>query len=239
MNKPDLEQEANNNLLALKKNLYPGRGIIVGMNKTEEFLIQVYWITGRSDKSRNRILISDEFPWTLKTVLANPNLQKEDDDLSLVIYTAMDERKGNYAVSNGHQTANALLNNMEKWRYESDHPNCTPRITAVIYLARPYFTKMSILKKSPTSYECDRYLYELALSPGLGYCITTYSGDGNPLPPFKGDPYLLPLSGSIGDIANTIWGALNEENRVSLAVKFINVYTGQSVINIINKYSAV
>ena len=238
MNESDLKKEADNNLLALAKNRYPGRGIIVGMDEKNQYLVMVYWITGRSPKSRNRILINPSCGM-VKTILANPNLQKEEDDLNLVIYTAMDERKGNYAVSNGHQTASALIDDMGRWIYEPDHPNHTPRIAAVVCLASPYFAKMSILKKSPTSYECDRYLYELALSSGLGYCITTYRCDGNPTPQFLGDPYLLPLTGDIDNIANTIWDTLNEENRISLAVKFIDIYTGESRIKIINKYQSI
>lgn len=99
--------------------------------------------------------------------------------------------------------------------------------------------RMSLLRKSPWSRICDRLLYEFNdIGHGLGYCLTTYRGDGDPLPAFQGEPYLLPLSGGARDIAETYWKALNVDNRVSLAVKFIPK-DGLSKIEIINKYSKV
>jgi hypothetical protein len=219
--------QAENNLLALKKNPYPGRGIIVGMDETGKYLIQVYWIMGRSENSRNRIFVIEK-NGVLKTAPFDPVKVK---DPSLIIYTAMAETLTHYAVSNGHQTLDALSikglgSSLEKWEYEPDNPNYTPRISALLEprVFAPQIAELSLLKKSPFSDECDRYLYKLAIpDPGLGYCITTYNGDGDPLPSFTGDPYLLPLAGGIEDIAQTIWDSLNKDNKVSLAVKFIEI----------------
>jgi hypothetical protein len=135
-----------------------------------------------------------------------------------------------------------LHHSMDKWSYEPDKPNFTPRITAVFSSLgeeNPYKVEISILKKSPFCGICDRYLYIKELDFGMGYCITTYSGDGDPLPSFQGEPYLLPLVDGIHTIAQTIWNTLNEENRISLAVKFINIKTRESKIKIINKYKAI
>ena len=98
-------------------------------------------------------------------------------------------------------------------------------------------TYMSILRKSRFGDRCDSLTFELHPGPGFGYGITTYSGDGNPLPPFCGDPLVMPLVGGMQDIAQTYWGALNEANRVSLAVKWIDTNDGRSGIYIINKYT--
>ena len=235
---------AEDNLLALKENPYPGRGIIVGVDESGKYLIQVYWIMGRSENSRNRIFVWKQGD-VLKTVAADP---KKVKDPSLIIYTAMAEKRDRYVVSNGEQTMDALSKEglgkaIMPWEYEPDAPNFTPRITATFDLSRGCsLAEMSILKKSPLSDQCNEHFYRLPLSissSGLGYCLTTYSGDGNPLPSFQGDPYLLPLLGDINSVAQTIWDALNEDNRVSLAVKFISIVARQTLMKIINKYSAV
>jgi hypothetical protein len=238
-----LKMLAGNNLSALRKNHYPGRGIIVGLDETGDNLVQVYWIMGRSENSRNR-LFTCEPGGILKTIPAN---HKKVVNPNLIIYTAMAELPSMFAVSNGSQTKSALNYGglgeaLKEWEYEDDPPNYTPRITALFKLNRknPYITEISILKKSPFNGICDRYLYNLEVShPGLGYCVSTYVGDGDPLPSFKGDPYLLPLLGDIDKVLQGIWSVLNEENRISLAVKFINIKSRESDIRRINKYEKV
>lgn len=238
-----IKELAQKNLLELKSNVYPGRGIIVGLDETGKYLIQVYWIMGRSENSRNRVfIIGDER--TLEAAPADPTKVK---DPSLIIYTAMAETATTYAVSNGNQTFDALSPKglefaMLGWQYEPDPPNFTPRISAVVSPKQgsEQLAEISILKKSPSSDECERRFYELPLTtPGLGYCITTYSGDGNPLPAFKGAPYLLPLAGGIKKVAQSIWDCLNEENRVSLAVKFIDIGNKEVLMTVVNKYCSV
>ena len=242
------KKRAKENLELLKQNAYPGRGIICGMDETGQYLIQIYWIMGRSANSRNRVFI-DEEDGTLKTEAANPDLVT---DPRLIIYTAMAEKNLRYVVSNGHQTMtavngpanNKLLSLLQAWEYEDDAPNFTPRITASVFLGDEndsdnYEAEMVILKKDEEGNNCLRWHYNEKLKPGYGKCLTTYSGDGNPLPPFRGAPYLLPLKGGIEKITKTIWKALNPENRVSLAVKFIDTRTGKSQMKIVNQYSQV
>lgn len=242
----NMQETAKSNLGKLAENPYPGRGIIVGLDETGKNLIQVYWIMGRSDNSRNRVFSQDAKTGRLFTEAADPAKVK---DPSLIIYNAMVENMMWLVVSNGHQTddvANRIMNGessrriMREWEYEPDIPNFTPRITAVSYwLSREPRAWMSILRKSPWSDLCERNLYEPAMYPGFGHCITTYSGDGDPLPPFQGDPLLMPLeSNSASQVAFDYWKALNAENRVALAVKFIP-RTGHSRIIIINKYEKV
>ncbi len=99
---------------------------------------------------------------------------------------------------------------------------------------------MAVLRKSRWSDACDRSIYAFAtLGEGLGLCITTYLDDGDPLPAFAGEPYLLPLHGDIDDIAAMLWETLNEVNKVSLAVKFIDIVSGASRVVLRNKYPKV
>ncbi len=236
------------NLEDLRQNVYPGRGIICGMDETGQYIVQIYWIMGRSENSRNRVFVFDEINGTVKTEAANPELVK---DASLIIYTAMAEKNLRYVVSNGHQTlsvANGSVNRgilplTKIWSYEDDAPNFTPRITASVFLGENddsgYSAEIAVFKKEDKSNVCLKSSYVANLEPKFGHCITTYDGDGNPLPSFSKDPYLLPLLGDIEQITDTIWDALNEDNRISLVVKFIDIHTGKSQLNVINKYEQV
>lgn len=249
MNKVKLHQEAMRNFSDLRENPYPGRGIVVGLDDEESTsLVQVYWIMGRSENSRNRIFVEGE-RGLVATEAADPAKVK---DPSLIIYNAMVEgmcdREPFVVVSNGKQTGDVaeriqrmlFCQSLSGYEYEPDVPNFTPRITAVSYWQNSLpKAKMSILRKSPWTEACDRHQYEYdALGAGFGHCITTYSGDGDPLPSFRGEPLLMPLLGNIEDIAFGYWEALDPDNRVSLAVKFIPT-SGESKTFIINKYTRV
>lgn len=236
---------AQTNFAALSQNPYPGRGIVAGLDGSGTHLVQIYWIMGRSENSRNRVFKADEDTGLLYTEAADAAKMK---DPSLVIYNAMCRKGSHFIVSNGDQTdtvaecsASLYLNAMLQERtYEPDAPNFTQRITAVSSLgkSRP-FIQMSILRKSVFGDECDRMLYEYAPHPGFGHCITTYAGDGDPLPAFRGDPLLMPIHGGVEEIARAYWDVLNEEHRVSLAAKLIEVGSGRQDIRIINKYAKV
>lgn len=233
------------NFSALSRNPYPGRGIVAGLNETGEYLVQVYWIMGRSENSRNRIFKADAETGRLYTEAADAAKMK---DPSLVIYNAMRERGPHFIVSNGDQTdtvaesrAPLYLNvALQGRKYEPDAPNFTQRITATSSLSkgRPHI-QMSILRRSAFGDQCDHLFYEYIPHPGFGHCITTYAGDGDPLPELRGDPLLMPLAGGLKEVSESYWQALNEANRVSLAVKFIEIGNGRSDIHIINKYKQV
>ena len=238
-----MRDEANRNLEALRRNPYPGRGLIAGMDESGASLVQVYWIMGRSANSRNRVFESEG--GRVWTAPADPSKVK---DPSLIIYNAMNELRGLYVATNGDQTdtiVEAALAGAD-WRaaldtrvYEPDAPNFTPRIAAVCSLRQGvHVAELAVLKKSAFGDGCDRHTFRLErFGQGFGHCVTTYMGDGDPLPSFRGEPYVLPLPGGIDAVAETIWNALNEENRVSLAVKFIDVEKNASTLRIINKYA--
>lgn len=246
MKKQDLKNLVRKNLRKLSKTPYPGPGIIIGMDETGVYVVQVCWIMGLDEKSRNRLFI-EKPDGVVETEPVDPG---KTFDPTFPSYTAMDRDYHSHAVSNGYQTRSAvgsvkLAESMKEWFHEPDSPNFTPKITAKFSFLDESFTEMSLIKRSPFNdafddafvEDSDRTYFRLAMSPGFGHCITTYSGDGNPLPSFSGDPYILPLSGDIENIAETFWGALNPENRISLAVKFINRDTREVTIKVINKYA--
>jgi hypothetical protein len=241
-------------------NPYPGRGIVVGLDQTAENLVQVYWIMGRSEGSRNRVFVLEN--GVVRTVLADPSKAKPGGDLSLIIYNAMMETPDDpdwlkhHIVSNGRQTdavAELLPRNfpleyaLGEFEYEPDAPNFTTRITAsTAWLPGLdgtgsvfHYISFSQLRKSPWSEESDSYNTHFNNVPaGYGYCVTTYAGDGNPLPQFTGDPLFMPLPGDIKDIAKLYWRSLNMENKVALVVKFIP-RKGEPSFHIINKHDQV
>lgn len=243
-----LKLSAEGNFFRLRGNPYPGRGMVVGMGVSRPHLVQVYWIMGRSANSRNRIFVRGK-DGRLFTEPVDASLVKE---ASLIIYNAMREVRHNgitfAIVSNGSQTDDVAdgyakdegLEHSMHWNtYEPDNPNFTPRITASCYWLRKNHPviRMAILRKSPWSDVCDRHLYEINdVSPGFGYCLHTYMGEGKPLPPFQGEPYIVPLYGDANLIANNFWEALDADNRVALAVKVIP-NAGPSEMVIINKFS--
>ena len=243
---------AEKNLALLGREDYHGRWVIIGLDKIGENLIQIYGIEGRSPESRNRVLVHNPALGSVETLPANVANIPENSDL--LFYRAMvqiGEAMENdvHIITNGNQT-DTILNSyctggdfysaLLTRNYEPD-TNHTPRISAMFnHEGGKINAEMSILKKSEFNDSCDRYFYQFgSFAAGYGYCITTYSGNGNPLPPFSESPLLVPLEGDINGISEFWWDILDENNRVSLAVKSINVKTGKYNIKIINKYSRV
>jgi len=227
----------------LRDNPYPGRGLVIGRSSIDHGWIMLYWIMGRSVHSRNRRFVVEG--GTLRTAPVDPQLLA---DPSLIIYEAMLELPGIYLVSNGAQTrtmyetlstGGSFDAALAQWQHEPDAPNYTPRISAMLMLAQQQVT-LSLLKANPIAPAyTDRYTYRLAVpAQGLGVGLTTYRGDGNPLPSFTRDPLLLPCAGSPEDLLETYWEALDAHNRVALAVKHIPAQGGVGTIIVRNQQVA-
>jgi hypothetical protein len=225
----------------LRQNPYPGRGLVVGRSSVAQGWVMLYWIMGRSAHSRNRRFVAEG--GTLRTVPVDPLLVT---DPSLIIYEAMLELPGIYLVSNGAQTRTMYETlsahgtfeaAMAQWQREPDAPHYTPRISAMLALTQQQVT-LSILKANPVDPACtDRYTYRPAMpAPGFGVGLTTYGGDGHPLPSFTGDPLLLPCAGSPDELLHMYWEALDANNRVALAVKSIPAQGGVGTILVRNRY---
>ncbi|MEJ2746924.1 MAG: IMP cyclohydrolase [Anaerolineae bacterium] len=232
----------------IQQNSYPGRGLVIGRTETGDWAI-VYWIMGRSPNSRNRRFVADGV--TLRT---EPIDLASVENPELIIYEAMLELPGIFLVSNGDQTR-TLYETLQKGgsfdealltrEREPDAPNYTPRISGMIVPENATSpVTLSILKANPADPApadpalTDRFTYRPAPPPpGLGTCLTTYMGDGRPLPSFSGDPVWLPLQGNPDTILQTYWDGLDADNRVALAVKVVE--NGRSRILIRNQSRAI
>lgn len=225
----------------IRQNTYPGRGIVIGRSSGDDAWMIVYWIMGRSSNSTNRRFVAEG--GILRTVPVD--LAKLEDP-SRVIYNAMlDLPPDVFLVSNGDQTdtvyealqaGDSFDDALATREREPDPPNYTPRISGMLERAIPAVT-LSILKANTVNPELtDRFTYRPAPPPaGLGYGLTTYMGDGNPLPSFAGDPLLLPLGADAASTADEYWPALDGDRRVALAVKFIPD-SGDSTLVIRNRF---
>jgi hypothetical protein len=231
----------------LEQNAYPGRGLVIGRAPDGAWL-QVYWIMGRSENSRNRRFVAEG--GSLRT---EPVDAAKLRDPSLVIYDAMLEGDGRYVVSNGDQTRTvfgalarggpfafeAALATRER---EPDAPNYTPRITGLLDLADPAAPRLAlgILRANDADpARTDRTSFRPAPPPaGLGLGLTTYAGDGSPLPSFRGDPLWLPLAGDPEAVLEAYWAALDRDNRVALAVKRVAAEGGPGRIWVCNRHAA-
>jgi hypothetical protein len=227
----------------LASNPYPGRGVVLGRSSDGAAWLQLYWIMGRSANSRNRVFVSAGT--TLRT---EPFDASAVEDPSLILYDAMLELERAYVVSNGDQTRTiyealarggsfeAALATRER---EPDAPNFTPRISGLIDLrgAEPAFA-LSLLKANRADPErTDRTTFRPAPPPpGFGLGLTTYQGDGAPLPPFEGEPLWLPLNGPPEALLARYWDALDRENRVSLALKRIPLGGGPGSLWVRNRH---
>ena len=233
------EQNFGRHLLA---NSYPGRGIVVGRLETDDeddVWVQVYWIMGRSENSRNRrLVVGGEHGAELRTEARDPALVSDPTN---IIYDAMLESPDLYYVSNGDHTHTIKEAVERSARFEDalavreredDAPNYTPRIAAILDLRGQGELAIAILRANAADQDqTDRVVWRLPFPPkGLGYGITTYRHDGNPLPPFAGDPLWLPLPGSAEEVADTYWNALNQHNKIALAVKVIRSGSSRIVL---------
>ena len=239
---PTPENSPQDNMESLRQNPYPGRGIVMGFDETGNNAIQVYWVMGRSENSRNRLLVEDG--QTVKTV---PFDALKVKDPSLIIYNAMIEVNGVHIVSNGDQTdtigsayreGKSPIKAIGTRVYEPDAPNFTPRISGIYDPNTPRSFMFSKIRRANAENAQPIHTFDypiLRTTPGIGACFHTYEGDGNPLPAFRGEPYSTLLSGSLDAIAQTYWGLLNADNRVSLAAKSINIKTGTTSVAIINQ----
>ena len=225
----------------LKTNAYPGRGIVIGKSEDAECAVFAYFIMGRSENSRNRVFVEKE-----GAVYTEPHDFSKVADPSLIIYSAIRPIGNKIIVTNGDQTdtiydaiaaGGDMRSGLRTREFEPDAPNLTPRISGVLDFADGDFSyEMSILKSgTPDGRVCNRYFYEYSSVAGLGHFIHTYVTDGNPLPTFMGEPERVLIPASIDDFADGIWNNLDENNKISLYVKYINLKSGEAQTRLINK----
>ena len=226
----------------LSNNAYPGRGIIIGKSPNGKFAVTGYFIMGRSSNSRNRVFIEDG-----EGIRTKAFDESKLEDPSLIIYAPVRVLGNKTIVTNGDQT-DTIYEGMDKQQtfeqslrcreFEPDGPNFTPRISGIMHIDNGSFNyAMSILKSNNGNSEaCNRYTfaYENPVS-GEGHFIHTYMQDGNPLPSFEGEPKLIDTCDDIDEYTKLLWDNLNEDNKVSLFVRYINIADGTYESRIVNK----
>ena len=235
MNMLSIEQE-------LKSNAYPGRGIILGKSPDGEKAVAAYFIMGRSENSRNRVFVEEGEG--IRTQAYDPS---KLTDPSLIIYAPVRVLGNKMIVTNGDQT-DTIYEGMDKQltfeqslrqrEFEPDAPNYTPRISGIMHVENgKYNYAMSILKSSdgdPSG--CNRYTFAYENpKAGEGHFIHTYMHDGDPLPSFEGEPKRIAVPDDIEEFTKLLWNSLNEENKVSLFVRYIDIETGAHETTITNK----
>ena len=226
----------------LNTNAYPGRGIIIGRSRDGKSAVTAYFIMGRSVNSRNRVFVTEGEG--LRTQAFDPS---KLEDPSLIIYAPVRVLGNTTIVTNGDQT-DTVYDGMKEGKtfeeslrcrkYEPDGPNFTPRISGIMNIENgSYDYAMSILKSDNGDPDCcNRYTFTYDNpKAGEGRFIHTYMQDGNPLPSFEGEPEWIDIEGDIDEFTSMLWDNLNEENKVSLFVRFIDIATKETETRIINK----
>ncbi|MGL4361683.1 MAG: IMP cyclohydrolase [Cellulosilyticaceae bacterium] len=226
----------------LLENAYPGRGIVIGRTEDGKAAVTAYFIMGRSENSRNRIFVEEG--QGIRTEAFDPSKLV---DPSLIIYAPVKVLGNRTIVTNGDQT-DTVYDLMDKEfsfeaalktrEFEPDAPNYTPRISGVMHIEQQKFDyAMSILKSNQGDPSCcNRYTYTYDnAKAGEGRFIHTYKCNEDPLPSFEGEPKIVSIPNDIEAFTTTIWNALNEENKVSLFVRYINIETGHYETRIVNK----
>ena len=221
---------------------YPGRGIVIGKSKNGKYAVTAYFIMGRSENSRNRIFVEDGEG--IRTQAFDPSKLV---DPSLIIYAPVRVLGNKTIVTNGDQT-DTIYEGMDKQmtfeqslrsrEFEADGPNYTPRISGIMHIENgKYNYAMSILKSNngdPSG--CNRYTFAYENpAAGEGHFIHTYQHDANPLPSFEGEPKLVQIPDGIDAFTELLWSSLNEDNKVSLFVRYIDIETGEYETRIVNK----
>lgn len=224
----------------LKENSYPGRGIILGKHSDNNTVVIAYFIMGRSENSRNRVFTLEG--QNMKTEAFDP---AKLVDPSLIIYYPIRTLNDVTIVTNGDQTdtvydalkcGNTFEGALRTRTFEPDPDNYTPRISGMINRHTGDY-KLSILKSAnnnPASTQRFFYEYNSPLA-SEGHFIHTYECDGNPIPSFSGEPKLITIDGDIDEFTNNLWNSLNEDNKVSLFTRFIDMKTGKEETRVINK----
>ncbi|MBP3650579.1 MAG: IMP cyclohydrolase [Clostridia bacterium] len=225
----------------LEGNTYPGRGIVIGKTADGKKAATAYFIMGRSANSRNRVFTEKD-----GAIFTEPFDASKVEDPSLIIYAALRNYENKLIVTNGDQTdtiweglkaGKSFSEALTTREFEPDGPNFTPRISGMITFGEGDFTyEMSILKSADAEGSaCNRYTFTYPALSGLGHFIHTYVCDGNPIPTFQGEPERVAIDNDIDAFTNDLWNALDDNNKISLYVRYTDLATGECDSRMINK----
>lgn len=222
-------------------NSYVGRGIVLGATPDGRQAVAAYFIMGRSANSRNRVFTRRD-----GCVFTEPYDASKVEDPSLIIYAAVRELPGKLIVTNGDQTdtiyaglqaGKTFSESLESRCFEPDAPNLTPRISGLVsFTGESFRYDLSILKSiDPEGSDCARFTFAYPAKAGLGHFIHTYVQDGNPIPTFQGEPERISIPNDIDELTNDIWTNLDENNKISLYVRYTDLKTGAISERLLNK----
>ena len=225
----------------IRGNPYVGRGIVIGKSADGRKAAAAYFIMGRSANSRNRVFTERD-----GALFTEPFDASRVEDPSLIIYAAVRSFENKLIVTNGDQTdtvydalraGKSFYEALESRAFEPDAPNLTPRISGMLTFANGDFSyQMSILKSiDPEGSDCARYGFSYPARAGLGHFIHTYMTDGSPLPTFCGEPERVAIPNDIDTLTDTLWNALDADNKISLYVRYTDLATGATETRLINK----
>ena len=225
----------------IKDNPYVGRGIVIGKSENEKYAVSAYFIMGRSNNSRNRVFVKHG-----DDLFTEPYDASKVEDPSLIIYAAIRKTEDGLIVTNGDQTDTvydglksglSFSDSLKSREFEPDAPNLTPRISGYITFEKDNFSyEMSILKSADAlGTACNRYTFSYPSLAGLGHFIHTYVTDGNPIPTFQGEPERVAIPDDIDAFTNDLWTNLNEDNKISLYVRYTDLASGEVTERLINK----
>ena len=225
----------------IKDNPYVGRGIVIGKSENAKYAVSAYFIMGRSNNSRNRVFVKHG-----DDLFTEPHDASKVEDPSLIIYAAIRKTENGLIVTNGDQTDTvydglraglSFSDSLKSREFEPDAPNLTPRISGYITFENNNFSyEMSILKSADAlGTACNRYTFSYPSLCGLGHFIHTYVTDGNPIPTFQGEPERVAIPDDIDAFTNDLWTNLNEDNKISLYVRYTDLASGEVTERLINK----
>ncbi len=221
-------------------NSYVGRGIVAGLTENGKYAVAAYFIMGRSANSRNRIFTKKN-----GEIFTEPFDVSKVEDPSLIIYAALRKYENKLIFTNGDQT-DTIYNGVKcgatfagalaTREFEPDKPNFTPRISCMMTLGEPLTYEMSILKsEDENGCDCCRFTFSYKAQKGLGHFIHTYVTDGNPIPTFQGEPERVMIPDDIDEFTNKLWRGLDENNKISLYVRYTDLASGEETDRLINK----
>lgn len=225
----------------IRGNSYVGRGIVIGKSESGKYAAVAYFIMGRSANSRNRIFVENG-----DEIIIHPFDASKVEDPSLIIYSPIRKIENKLIVTNGDQTdtiydyvkaGKCFKRALSTRKFEPDAPNFTPRISGMLTFEKNDFSyEMSILKSADEKGSaCNRYTFSYEPLCGTGHFIHTYVCDGDPIPTFQGEPETVSIPDDIDEFTNDIWNNLDENNKVSMYVRYTDLESGKTYNRMINK----
>lgn len=222
-------------------NEYVGRGIVIGKTEDAKCAAVAYFIMGRSQNSRNRVFTNKN-----GEIFTEPFDASKVEDPSLIIYAALRQFDNKLIVTNGDQTdtiynglkdKKSFSESLKSREFEPDAPNLTPRISGMLtFNGGDFDYEMSILKSADAvGSKCNRYTFSYDPIPGLGHFIHTYVCNGDPIPTFQGEPERVAIPNDIDEFTNSLWNSLDENNKISLYIRYIDLANGKYDDRMINK----